>query len=262
MFTAEALARRDRAVTLTALAILAALAWVYLVQAARGMSAMEMHAAMGMVMSPLRPWSLVDAGLLFVMWAVMMVAMMLPSASPMILMFATINRRRLEQGRPAVRIGVFAAGYVLLWTAFAAVAALAQWALHAVAFLSPAMLATSPVLGGSLLVAAGVFQWSRLKAACLANCRSPLAFLMTEWREGARGAFVMGLRHGTYCVGCCWLLMALLFVAGVMNLVWVVALAAFVLAEKAVPGGGRVARAAGILLVIGGAVVLLRPWLG
>lgn len=212
-----------------------------------------------MAMPHPQPWEFADVLLLFVMWAVMMVAMMTPSAAPMILMFAMIHRKRREAERPGVGTGVFLVGYLVVWTASAALATLAQWGLHSAALLSPAMASQSPLLGGVLLIAAGVFQWTPLKNACLAQCRSPLSFLMTEWREGTIGALVMGVRHGAYCVGCCWMLMGLLFVAGVMNLVWVAAIAAFVLIEKVV-AGERISRIAGVVFVAAGLLLMTRAW--
>jgi predicted metal-binding membrane protein len=148
-------------------------------------------------------------------------------------------------------------GYLVVWTGFSALAALAQWALHAEALLSPMMVSTSPVLGGALLIAAGLFQWTPLKHACLKHCRTPLSFLMTGWREGRPGAFGMGLKHGAYCAGCCWFLMALLFVAGVMNIWWVAAIAGFVLLEKAAPKGLWIGKVAGVLLATWGIWMIL-----
>ena len=240
----ERVLERDRAVTLGGLALMAGLSWLYLARLAGGM-----EPAAGMASPTLQSWTPADVLLLFVMWAVMMAAMMLPSAAPMILLFQSVHRRRREQGRPYVSTALFVLGYLVVWTAYSAVATLAQWALHSAALLSPMMVSTSAVLGGGLLVAAGVFQWTPLKHACLTACRSPMDFLMRDWREGARGALVMGLRHGSYCVGCCWAIMALLFVAGVMNLLWVATLAAFVLIEKAAPKGEWVGRVAGVVLV-------------
>ncbi len=237
---------------------LVVVAWLYLVHLARDMAAMEMHAAMGMAMPQMQPWSGVELLLLFVMWDVMMVAMMTASASPMILMFSAMNRRRAELQGPVMRTGLFVLGYLSAWTAYSAGAATAQWVLHGLALLSPMMVSTSPYLGGGLLVAAGIFQWTPLKRACLTACRSPMGFIMTEWRDGPSGALVMGFRHGVYCVGCCWVLMALLFVAGVMNLVWVAAIATFVLVEKVVPAGERVGQVAGVALVLAGVALMLR----
>jgi predicted metal-binding membrane protein len=143
-----------------------------------------------------------------------------------------------------------------VWTGFSALATVAQWGLHVAALLSPGMVATSPWLGGGLLLAAGIFQWTPLKNACLRQCRSPVNFLLQSWREGPTGALVMGLRHGAYCAGCCWFLMALLFVAGVMNLLWVATIMAFVLLEKAAPKGDWIARFGGALLVGWGLLVI------
>ena len=249
--TLDTLLRRDRLVVGAALAALTAAAWLYLVHMARDMAMPEM----AMAMPAMHPWSGVEFGALIVMWTVMMVAMMVPSASPMIVMFATINRRRREQQQPFVPTAVFLAGYLVVWAGFSVLAASAQWALHAVALMSPMMVTTSPLLGGLLLAVAGVFQWTRLKATCLVHCRSPLSFIVAHWRDGRAGAFRMGLHHGLYCLGCCWLLMALLFVAGVMNLLWVAVIAAFVLVEKVVPRGELVGRAAGVVLVVAGVLM-------
>ncbi|MBA2564220.1 MAG: DUF2182 domain-containing protein [Gemmatimonadetes bacterium] len=219
-----------------------------------------MHAPDQMAMPMPVAWGVQELAALFTMWAVMMIAMMLPSAAPMILLFAAANRTRRIHGRPVVSTAVFTAGYLLAWSVYSAVAALAQLALHDAALLSPMMTSATPALGGTLLIAAGVYQWTALKRTCLAHCRSPLTFLSSEWREGRLGALRMGATHGTYCVGCCWALMALLFVAGVMNLLWVAAIAGFVLVEKLVPGGEWVGRLAGAALVGWGGWVLL--WRG
>jgi predicted metal-binding membrane protein len=177
----------------------------------------------------------------------------------MILTFNTVHRRRREQQRPSIPTVVFVAGYLVLWTAYAAGATLAQWGLHTVALLTSTM-ATTSTIGGGLLIAAGVFQWTPIKRICLANCRSPLSFLMTRWREGPWGALSMGVAHGLYCVGCCWMLMALLFVAGVMNLAWVAVIAVFVLLEKVLPGGDLISRLAGIALVAAGLLLITGAW--
>ena len=246
---AENVLRRDRVVVLTGLALIAALSWAYVFSVAPNARSMDMG-GMGaqMAMPRMQGWGPADFGLTFGMWAVMMVAMMTPSAAPMILMFSGVNRRRREQQASYVPTGMFVAGYLAVWAAFGAAATAAQWGLHAVSLLSPMVAITSPVVGGVLLVAAGVYQWTALKHACLSKCRSPLGFVLNEWREGRRGAFLMGLKHGGYCAGCCWSLMALLFVAGVMNLLWVAAIAGFVLIEKAAPAGDRLGRVAGVAL--------------
>ena len=241
----ESVLKRDRVMVLSGVAALVALAWAYMVYLAQSTSGM----GSGVAMTQLQSWSAADFGLMFLMWAVMMVAMMVPTAAPMILLFATVNRRRREQERPYVPTGVFLSGYVIVWSGFAALATGANWGLHVNSLLSSMMgTSSSAYLGGALLLTAGIFQWSPLKYACLSHCRSPLGFLMTEWRDGAGGALRMGLKHGGYCLGCCWVLMGLLFVLGVMNLVWIAALAAFVLVEKAVPRGLLVSRVTGLVL--------------
>ena len=242
--------RRDRAVVIAAILIIAAIAWAYTVYLAETGMGMGDGTGMSMAMADMRSWSAADFGLMFLMWAVMMVAMMAPSAAPMLLMFAAVNRKRREREAPYVPTGIFLAGYVIVWTTFAAAATLGNWGLHQASLLSSMMGAsTSGYLGGALLLLAGAFQWSPLKYACLKQCRTPMGFMMTSWREGHRGALRMGLEHGAYCLGCCWALMLLLFVLGVMNLVWIAALAAFVLAEKVAPKGEWVSRITGALMV-------------
>ena len=252
------LSLRDRVIVYGGVFLVSAMGWAYMFYMGWAMENMHL---VDMWMPPTpntRPWELNDFWMLFVMWAVMMVAMMVPSAAPMILLFATINRKRRQQDRPYVASGIFLFGYLVIWTLFSALATLAQWGLHSAALLSPMMVSTNPILGSTLLIAAGVFQWTPLKHACLAHCRAPFEFLMSDWREGNHGAFIMGLKHGTYCLGCCWFLMALLFVAGVMNLLWVAAIALFVLVEKVVPGGTVVGRVTGAVLVAAGIVLLTR----
>ena len=254
----DRLLRRDRAIVGAALLAIALVAWLYLLHLSATMSGLDMADMPGMAMPRAHAWDAVDVVLLFVMWAVMMTAMMVPAAAPMVLTFAAVQRKRREQDRAAVPTVVFLLGYAVVWTAYAAAAALAQWRLHEADLLSATMATTSARLGGVLFLVAGVFQWTPLKQACLAKCRSPLSFVMTEWRDGRAGAFVMGMRHGAFCVACCWALMALLFVAGVMNLLWVAALAIFVLAERVVPGGPAVSRIAGALLLVAGMILLIR----
>ena len=245
----------DRAVVGLGLAGVAALAWLYLIVEADRMSRMDVAAAMPHPAS----WDPGYLGFLFVMWAVMMVAMMTPSAAPMTMTFAAVNRRRREAARADLfPVGVFVLGYLAVWTGFSAAAALAQWVLHAAALVSAAMTGAGATFGGALLIAAGVYQWTPLKRACLVHCRTPMSFLVTSWRPGRRGALVMGLRHGAFCVGCCWVLMALLFVAGVMNVLWVATITAFVFVEKVAPRGDLVGRAVGVLLVAAGAAVIYR----
>lgn len=236
--------------------MLTAIAWIYLFRLDRAMAASMAHdkmmADMGMSMD--MPWTAADVLFTFAMWAVMMVGMMMPSASPVLLLFAGMQRGRGAQRIPGA-VFLFGAGYVLVWTAFSALAALAQWAFHQAALLSPSMTLSSARVGGAILIAAGVYQLTPLKGACLTHCRTPLGFLMGHWRDGGLGALRMGIGHGAYCLGCCWALMCVLFVVGVMNLVWVAALAIFVLVEKVGPAGAIVARAAGALMIAAGVVV-------
>ena len=243
--------RRDRVVVVAAIVIIAAIAWAYTVYLAEfGMGTGDMQMGLGMAMADLRSWSGADFALMYVMWLVMMVAMMAPSAAPMLLMFAAVNRKRRERQAPYVPTMVFLAGYVIIWGAFSLAATMGNFGLHQASLLSSMMGAsTSGYLGGALLLVAGVFQWSPLKYACLKQCRTPMGFIMTNWRDGQGGALRMGLEHGAYCLGCCWAVMLLLFVLGIMNLVWIAALAAFVLAEKVAPKGEWVSRATGVLMV-------------
>jgi predicted metal-binding membrane protein len=268
----EAVIRRDRALTAAALVALAGMAWVWVVRIAtpagagaasvtmpgmHAMPSMETGATAGLPAVPgMESGAMPGVAWLTGMWAVMMVAMMLPSATPTILLFGNVTRRRQLEGRPAVPVAVFTLGYLAVWVFYAIVAGVAQWELHRLALLSPSMAAASPVLAGGLLIAAGLYQLLPLKGACLSHCRSPLHFFSTEWREGVGGALAMGMRHGTYCVGCCWLLMALLFVAGVMNLLWVAVIAGFVLVEKLIPRGDWLGRLGGLALIVWGAWVL------
>jgi predicted metal-binding membrane protein len=215
----------------------------------------RMMAEMGMAMDV--PWTVTDAALTFVMWTVMMVAMMTPSAAPVFLLFAATHRKRSAQRLPLIVL-VFGAGYLLVWTTFSAAAAAAQWALHQAAMLSPAMKTSSAWLGGGILVAAGIYQLTPSKRACLTHCQSPVGFLMSHWRDGTAGALRMGLAHGTYCVGCCWALMCVLFVVGVMNLAWVAAIAILVLVEKVGPAGPFVARVAGSAMIVAGILIWSR----
>jgi predicted metal-binding membrane protein len=216
----EAVLKRDRTVVVSGLAGISVLAWAYIIYLAWNMEHMDME----MAMPQMQAWGVLDLVLLFAMWAVMMVAMMVPSAAPLILIFSAANRKRKERKDPFVHTAVFLTGYLLVWTGFSALATLVQWGLHTAALLSPMMKSTSSILGGVLMLAAGIFQWTPLKRACLTHCRSPLGFLM----------------------------------AGVMNLLWVAIIAAFVLAEKVLPRGDLVGRVAGGMLVLAGIVLLGR----
>jgi predicted metal-binding membrane protein len=254
--TLEAVLRRDRLIVLAGLAGVTALAWLYLVLMVAGMD-MSMDMGEAMAMPQIRPWSATDFLLMFLMWAIMMVGMMAPSAAPMILLYARVCRTQRDKGRPFAPTGAFVAGYVAVWSAFSLIATVLQWALEQAALVSPMMVGTSTVLGGGLLIAAGIYQLSPLKHVCLRHCRGPLDFIVRYWRKGTGGAFVMGIEHGAYCVGCCWFLMGLLFVGGVMNLLWVAAIATLVLIEKVAPFGETIARVSGAGLAAAGLVLLL-----
>ncbi len=212
---------------------------------------------MAMAAPTLQSWGWNELLPLFMMWAVMMVAMMLPSAAPVILLFSRIGASRAARGSRYASVAFFATGYLVAWWGFSAVAALLQWWLHSAAILSADMRTVSPIAGAGILIAAGVYQWLPVKQACLSHCRSPLGFLSTSWREGRLGAVVMGIVHGVFCVGCCWMLMALLFAAGVMNLAWVAALSLIVLLEKIAPAGPAIARVGGVVLIIIGLAIVV-----
>ncbi|HEY1932050.1 MAG TPA: DUF2182 domain-containing protein [Acetobacteraceae bacterium] len=245
--------RLDRTVILSALLGVTAVAWVWLILLGRDMSAMDMNSMPGMSMPMPAPWTAAIFALTFAMWWVMMLGMMLPSAAPMILMFATVNSSKRVRGQRYVPTVVFTLGYLVVWGAFSVAATVAQWALDRLALLSPSLTTVSPVVGGVLLIVAGIYQFTPLKQACLRHCRSPFAFVLNHWRDGWIGALRMGLEHGAYCLGCCWVLMALLFVVGVMNLLWVAAVAAFVFAEKLLPRGVWIGRIGGGVMVAAGA---------
>jgi predicted metal-binding membrane protein len=254
--TLEAVLRRDRLIVASALGVIAALAWTYVLWLAADMDmgGMDMSgfrmvpAGMGVMAPAAAPWSAVEFALVFVMWAVMMVGMMAPSAAPMILLYARVVRQGKIAGKPFAATGWFAAGYFLAWAGFSLVATLGQWALEREALLDARMASPNILLGAVVLIAAGIYQWTPLKDVCLAQCQSPFRFLMTHggFRNNAVGCVQLGFLHGTYCVGCCWVLMALLFVVGVMNVLWIALLALLVLLEKLTPWGRWVARTAGI----------------
>jgi predicted metal-binding membrane protein len=252
----ERMIRRDRLIMVAGLVAVLALSWTYLVITGRGMQSMlsegEMHAAMGM--PEMQSWTR-ELAALFAMWTVMMVGMMLPSATPLILLILGVYRRR-DDRHTQLNSVLFVGGYLLAWTVFSLAAASGQILLHRAALLSAAMVARSGFLAAGILFVAGLYQLLPVKNACLTHCRSPLSFLGHHWREGPGGAIHMGFFHGLFCVGCCWALMALLFVAGVMNLLWVAAIAAFVLVEKVTRQGLLLGRVAGVLLILWGAFVL------
>lgn len=253
---------RGRAAVVAALAALTAASWLYLHLLARrmgmaGMGMAGMGDMPGMVMAGgTRSWTAADLALTLVMWVVMMVGMMLPSAAPMILTFAAVNARRRARGQGAVPTASFTAGYLIVWTLFSVAATAAQWGLASAALLTSMMGALRPGAAGVLFLAAGLYQLTPLKYACLRSCRSPFDFVVNRWRAGHLGALRMGMEHGWHCLGCCWVLMALIFAEGAMNLLWAAALAAFVFAEKLFPAGHWIARGSGVLMLGVGAWLL------
>ena len=244
----------DRVAILSALAAITGLAWLYLVRTAGGMTGAMTEAPMEIVR--IRAWESADFLLVFLMWAIMMVGMMVPSAIPMTLVYAAVVRKAVRQGTVVPPTFVFVSGYVAMWTLFSVAATLAQWGLDRAALLSPMLVTTSPAIGAGLLIAAGVYQLTPFKQACLRRCRSPAHFISGHWRQGAPGAFRMGVEHGAFCLGCCWLLMGLLFVGGVMNLLWIAAIAVFVLVEKTVPHATLPARIGGGAMIVTGLALL------
>jgi predicted metal-binding membrane protein len=246
----EDMMRRDRTVVAAGLAAVVVLAWAYLAAGA----GMDMSMP-GMVMAP-AAWSPAYGLLLFLMWWIMMIAMMVPSAAPVVLLYATIHRGRATT-TPALGTALFLAGYLVMWAAFSVLATLLQWGLDSLGLMSMDMQLTSALLGGTILIAAGLYQLTAVKAACLRHCQSPILFLSQHWRLGPGGAFRMGVRHGAYCLGCCWFLMALLFFAGVMNLAWVAGLAIYVALEKLLPVGPWLCRVTAAALVVLGVITVV-----
>jgi len=251
--TVAALPRRDRVLIAGCILLITALAWAYLIHLHHQMSSTDEANAvmMNMGMRMEAPWTAVDVLFTFIMWAVMMVGMMSPTAAPVMLLFAAMHAQRGQRGVP-VTVLLFGLGYIIVWVGFSVFAAMAQWGLHETALLSPRMAASSPRIGGAILIAAGGYQLTAAKGACLRRCQSPLGFLMSRWRDGAFGALQMGLRHGAYCLGCCWAIMCVLFAVGVMNLAWVGVLTAFILLEKVGGHGARVARIGGVIMIVAG----------
>ena len=246
----ETVLRRDRLIVIAALATVVVLCFVYLASlaAAPGMAGMAPAA---------RPWGPKDALAMLLMWSAMMIGMMAPSVAPMILIYARVGRQAQSRGTPFAPAGWFALGYFLAWIAFAALATALQWALESALLISPMIAGATPLLGAVLLIAAGIYQWTPLKTACLAQCQAPLQFIQRHggFRPERQPSVVLGVRHGFYCIGCCWALMLLLFVGGVMNLLWIAAIGALVLAEKLIPGR-LFQRVTGIVLIASGTALL------
>lgn len=275
----EAVLRRDRAVVTAALVVIAVLAWAYVLWlagmvmpgsavpggagdlAATDMSNMDMGATdMGATVAPgFRAWATADFAFIFTMWAVMMVGMMTPSVAPMLLLYAGVGRKAQADGRPIASTGWFFTGYLTVWVVFSIVATGAQWLLARLALLDPSMAAGSAILGGLVLIAAGLYQWTPMKGVCLRQCQAPIAFLVSHggFRSAPLGALRLGIDHGAYCLGCCWALMALLFVGGVMNVLWIAGIAILVLLEKTVPTGQLIPRISGMLMAAAGTRLIL-----
>ena len=249
------LPRRDFYAITISLIGMTVLAWIYLIQMAREMS---IPGSCCLLPPHIHGWSAGYFGMMFFMWAVMMVGMMVPSAAPMILIYAAVARKAQQQGTSIASTAAFTAGYIFMWTVFSFVATIAQWQLDKVALLSPMMVSNSPKLGAGLLIAAGIYQWLPIKNSCLTRCRSPFHFISNHWRSGNLGAVLMGISHGAYCIGCCWAIMLLLFIGGVMNILWIAAITVFVLLEKILPLGDRGGKLSGILMIILGMVMFLK----
>ena len=241
------LPQRQRIAVWAGLVGVSLIAWVYLVW-----MAIAMDMSMDQSMAGVRSWTAMDFIMMFLMWAVMMVGMMVPTAIPMTLIYAAIARKAQERGQFAAPTAMFVSGYVLAWTIFSAGATGLQWGLDQAALLSPMMVTTSPALGAALLICAGIYQLTPAKHACLDHCRAPANFIAEHWRAGSRGALLMGLHHGWFCLGCCWALMLLLFFGGVMNLLWIAAITLFVLLEKVLPVGARGGRWSGGAMAVAG----------
>ena len=251
----ESLLKRDRWLVGGALLIATVLCWAWIVPMARDMyGAMTGPSAWMMTDT----WDLTHLVLLFAMWVVMMAGMMLPSAAPTLLLYAGVVRKSEDAQHTSARVHAFAGGYLLIWTVFSLVATILQRLLARLLLLSPMMESQNRLFGGVLVVVAGLYQFTPFKRACLNYCRSPAELIVRFWRPGTSGAFQMGVASGLYCLGCCWALMLLLFVGGVMNLWWIAAITVFVLLEKLAPLGAQGGRLSGVLLVALGIWTLVR----
>lgn len=248
------LAPRKRNYALAGLAAVALLCWAWIVPAALDMQS-DMRGLAAWMM-PAR-WDATYAVLIFAMWTVMMIAMMLPSAAPTALLYERVARSGAHGIDPALRTYFFASGYLAVWCGYALAATALQWALSASDLLTPMMHTRGHLLAAVLLLVAGVWQWTPLKRRCLQRCRDPVTFIAREWRTGAGGACRMGVRLGVICLGCCWAMMLLLFVGGVMNLAWIIAISVGVLLEKFLPGGMPTTRVFGTALILAGAALLV-----
>jgi predicted metal-binding membrane protein len=249
---------RDRWLVLGSLLIVAGACWAWIVPMAQDMYG-DMSGLSAWMMSP--AWTGTHVALLFAMWTAMMIGMMLPSAAPTLLIYGMVTRRSDAAADAALRVHIFAGGYVVVWTAFSAAATLAQRAFTAADVLTPMMEARAPLAGGAMLLVAGLYQLTPLKRACLQACQSPVTFLTKHWRAGRAGAFRIGLVHGWYCLGCCWALMLLLFAGGVMNLAVIAGLTIFLLIEKLMPPVLQGGRFSGVVLSVAGLYMIASPYL-
>jgi predicted metal-binding membrane protein len=248
MAAPSGLLTRERNLLLALLGALALLGWALVLWQSMAMSGEMASPTMGL-----------DAPLFLATWIAMMVAMMFPTAAPMILTFASVSAGKRARGQAYVPTWVFVGAYLLVWTAFGVAAYLLALGAQAVSTASPWLMANAARLGGGILVLAGLYQLSPLKWACLWRCRTPLTWVLHSWRDGYGGAFRMGLEHGLYCLGCCWLLFVLLFPLGIMNVGAMAALTALIFAEKSLPHGRRIGQVAGLALLAYGGLVLLVP---
>ena len=247
--------RRDRFFLLAGLFGICGVAWAYTIALAHHGTA---HGPADLLLGvQARPWTAGEFGTTFVMWGVMMLAMMAPMAAPMLLALARIARAQPDAPGPLLPAAGFLLGYLGVWTGFSLAATLAQGQLHELALVSVEGASREPLFAGVLLLWAGAFQLTPFKQACLTRCRSPLLFLMSAWQPGAWGGLRMGFLHGGFCLGCCWALMTLMFVGGSMNLLWCAGLMLLMLAEKLLPPGRAVSHAAGIGLMLWGSYVLV-----
>jgi predicted metal-binding membrane protein len=264
----EAILRRERVIIVASLVVLTILAWFDLVWLANDMEmgGMDMSgyrmipARQALMMPASAPWQPIEFAYVFVMWVVMMIGMMTPSVTPMILVYARVGRQATES-QPFASVAWFAGGYFLAWVAFSLVATSLQWVLERAALLTPMMASASNIIGGILLILAGLYQWTPLKDVCLRQCQAPLGFILSHggFQKTTTASLTLGFRHGAYCLGCCWALMVLLFALGVMSLFWIAALAILALLEKVVPSGRGIARIAGLTFFAGGVWMLFQP---
>ena len=252
----EALGRRQRIFIWGCVVAVTLVAWAYLALLAYQMPEYDATNLAEMAISMATPWGPADFFFVFVMWVIMMAGMMAGSATPAMLLFAGMHAKSGASRMPMVVLS-FGLGYALAWIAFSAAAAIVQWMLHSAGIFSPAMTISNLHVAGVILCAAGAYQFTPVKASCLRHCRSPVGFFMTNWRDGITGALQMGMRHGAHCMGCCWMLMLVLFAVGVMNLLWVALLTLVVLLEKTGRAGVLVARVAGTAMIILGIVFLV-----